>query len=114
MYLDAINPHELTINELIEIHSQPNAEKILHHYKGELFNSDSHFCSLCDRKFKLAQFFKRFNGNINGFEQEIQEMAFKIGVTQDEYNENAQTRDRAANALYDENPFINDEWRMGL
>lgn len=101
MYLNSFNPHELTINELAEIQSKPNPEKVLHHYRGELFDT-FHFCTLCDRKQKVREYFKRFNSYTEADAQELQELDALLQITQDEYNENAQTVDRQRVQLFGE------------
>ncbi len=100
-YLNSFSPEELTINELAE-RQRPG---VLAHYKGELEDSQNHFCDLCHRPTKLQQFFKRFNEDFVGFEQQIQEMAFKIGVTQTEFNFNQQRKDMEAAERYARDKF---------
>lgn len=90
-YLRSTPPDQLTPNELASIRPNP----VVVHYRGsirEYQTGEFHVCELC-RPTRLKEFFAEFNGNFVGREQELQEMAFRLGVTQLEYDLNQQKRD---------------------
>jgi uncharacterized protein YaaN involved in tellurite resistance len=88
-YINSVNPEMLTISDLVEMSQQPNAEKVLHELKKTIFKKH-----IPTRQEQLREFFNFYNGNINGFEQEVQEMAFTLNISQDEWNQNRQMLDR--------------------
>ncbi len=90
--------------------SPSESSKVIAHYTAsvqEFKTGEFHVCDLC-RPHLLKQFFRGFENMTEANAQEVQELAFNLGVTADEFNRNAQTRDRAENIIYGENPFIKE------
>jgi hypothetical protein len=86
----------------------PNEQaQVLAHYSGsiaEFKTGKFHVCDMC-RPHQIKDFFRRLNNMTDANAQEIQELAFNLGVTQDEYNTNAQTLDRIEMERYGRSPF---------
>lgn len=112
-YLNILDPNDLTVLDLLEISKQPNPDKVLHHYKGELFDPH-HYCDLCDRRFKLQQYFKAYDNVTEETVEDVQEFGHRLNVTPEEYRTHQQTLDRIEMARYNKGPFINAELYEGM